>query len=52
MGYGNNVNALVLIEDADEYLYLFEEICKPLGAILNTEKTSNLTSISDTYQLS
>ena len=49
MGYVDNANALVTIEDAAEYLRLFEEIGGQLGAILNTEeKTIILTSTSGT----
>ena len=46
MGYV--VNTLVPIEDAAEYLRLFEEIGGQLGAILNTKKTRFLTSTSGT----
>ena len=49
MGYVDNANALVTIEDAAEYLLLCEEIGGQLGAILNTEeKTIILTSTSGT----
>ena len=48
MGFVDDVNALVTIEDAAEYLRLFEEIGGELGAILNTDKTRILTSTSGT----
>ena len=48
MGYVDNVNALITVKDAAEYLRLFEEIGGQLGAILNTKKTRFLTSTSGT----
>ena len=46
MGYVDDVNALVPLEDVEFFLERFRAYGEPLGAIMNTEKTRILTSVS------
>ena len=47
MAYIDDVNALVPTQDVKLFLDLFEKYGKPLGAVLNTEKTRIMTSTSN-----
>ena len=43
MGYMDDINAIVHIEDAAFFMYHFKRLGLPLGAVLNQEKTRVMT---------
>ena len=44
MGYMDDINAIVHIEDAAFFVYHFKRLRLSLGAVLNQEKTRVMTS--------
>ena len=44
MGYMDDTNAIVHVEDAAFFMYHFKGLGLPLGAVLNQEKTRVMTS--------
>ena len=46
MSYVDDVNALIPLEDVETFLELFNKYGIPLGAIMNTEKTRIMTTIT------
>ena len=47
MGYMDDINAIVHVQDAAFFVYHFKRLGLPLGAILNQEKTRVMTSTND-----
>jgi hypothetical protein len=48
LAYVDDVNAVLYHQDVDFFLRRFKVLGKPLGAILNTEKTRIMTSTTGT----